>query len=380
MTRGFVNRRNLILGAGALVLAGCQVVPKTADVPTAGTPTPEPSATALPTDNLHRVALLVPLTGQNGDVGQSIANATTMAILDTGAENLRITTYDTSQGPQAAARRAIADGNKLILGPLLGSNVVSVRAEAGPANVPIISFSNDTSVAGPGVFVMGHVPEQSITRSVEYANSKSARNYAILSPEGDYGTRAEAALRSALTLHGGTLVATERYSRSNTSVVSAAERLKNRGGFNTVLIADGGSTSIRGAEAVKFDGLQILGTERWSGDTSVLTSRALNGALFSAVIDDRYAGFVRSYEERFGGQPYRVATLGYDAVLITLRAAREWRVGRPFPTNILYQSGGFDGVDGPFRFQRNGVVERAMEVRRVNSGGVTIVSPAPKGF
>ena len=381
MNRAFVTRRNMMMAAGAVLLSGCSIIPKGGDTPTTGTPTPEPSATSLPQDDgLHRVALLVPLSGQNGEVGQAIANATTMAILDTEASNLRITTYDTAQGPQAAARAALADGNKLILGPLLGSNVVSVRAEAAPANVPIISFSNDTSVAGPGVFVMGHIPEQSISRSVEYARDEGARSFAILAPDGDYGNRAEAALRSALSAHGGSLVASERYARTNTSVVSAGGRLRQRGGFDAVLIADGGTASIRGGEAVKFDGLQLIGTDRWSGDSAVLRSSALRGAIFSAVSDARYAGFVRSYEERFGGQPYRVATLGYDAVLLTLRAARDWRFGRPFPSDVLFQSGGFDGMDGPFRFQRNGVVERAMEVRRVGNGDVDVVAAAPRGF
>lgn len=378
MKRAFVNRRNLMMAAGALVLSGCSIIPKGGETPGAPTPTPEPSSTALPEDSQrHRIALLVPLSGENGEVGQAIANATTMAILDTNADNLRITTYDTSKGPQAAARQALADGNKLILGPLLGSNVVSVRAETEGTAVPIISFSNDTSIAGPGVFVMGHIPEQSIARSVEYARSKGARDFAILAPDGDYGNRAEAALRSALTEYGGRYVTGERYTRSNTSVVSAAGRLRQRGGFDSVLIADGGTNSIRGAEAVKSGSLQIIGTERWSGDSGVLRSPSLRGAIFSAVIDSRYGGFVKSYEERFGAQPYRVATLGYDAVLLTLRAARDWRVGRDFPVNILYQAGGFDGMDGPFGFQRNGVVERAMEVRQVRDGDVDIVSPAP---
>lgn len=375
-----MNRRMLIAVTGAVLISGCSLIPKGPKTPS-DTPTPEPSSTTLPEDQrLHRVALLVPLSGENGNVGQSIANATTMAILDTNADNLRITTYDTARGPQAAAKQAIADGNRLILGPLMGSNVVSVKAEAGPANVPVISFSNDTSVAGPGVFVMGHIPEQSISRSVGYARSKGATNFAILSPGGDYGTRAEAAMASALREFGGNLIATERYARSNTSVISAAGRLKARGGFDTVLIADGGTPSIKGAESIRSQSLRILGTERWSGDSAVLRSTALRGALFAAVSDARYANFVASYKTRFGGEPFRIATLGYDSVLLTLRAARDWKVGRPFPTNVLFQSGGFDGVDGPFRFQRNGVVERAMEVREVRNGGITTVSAAPTGF
>jgi hypothetical protein len=58
-----------------------------------GTPgtSPPPRETApqenvLPSDaGRHRVALLVPLTGPNAAVGQAIANATTMALLDTNA-------------------------------------------------------------------------------------------------------------------------------------------------------------------------------------------------------------------------------------------------------------------------------------------------------
>ena len=383
MTSAIVNRRTLMTAAGAMLLSGCAIIPRGADVPTGPAPAPAPAraANAQPeADSPHRVALLVPLSGQNGAVGQSIANATTMALLDTGARNLSITTYDTAPGARGAAARAIADGNGLVLGPLLGSDVSAVRGVTAAANVPIISFSNDTSVAGPGVFIMGQIPEQSIARSVGHVRQAGARNFAILAPEGEYGDKAEAGLRSALEAGGGTLVARERYARSNTSIVSAAQRLGQRGGFDTLLIADGSSMAIRGANALGNSSVRILGTERWAGERDVLDAPSLRGALFSSVGDGRYGGFVRSYTERFGGQPYRVSTLGYDAVLLALRAARDWQVGRPFPTQILYQSGGFDGVDGPFRFARNGVIERAMEVRRVGDGTAEIVAPAPQGF
>lgn len=380
MAFAFMNRRGAMLATGAILLSGCSIIPKTT-APTEPTPTPEPSATTLPEDSdRHRIALLVPLSGDNGAVGQSIANATTMAILDTNADNIRITTYDTARGAQDAARMALADGNKLILGPLLGSNVGAIKPQAAAANVPVITFSNDTSVAGPGVFVMGHIPEQSIERSVEYARANGARSFAVLAPESEYGQRAEAAMQSAIASYGGRLVGTERYARSNTSVVSAAGRLKSTGGFDSVLIADGGAPSIRGAEAIAGSSWRIIGTERWAGESALVRSRALDGAIFSAVSDGRYSGFVTSYEARFGGQPYRIATLGYDAVLLTLRVARDWRIGRQFPTSVLLQEGGFDGVDGPFRFQRNGVVERAMEVREVRDGNIVTISNAPAGF
>lgn len=390
LARGF-NRRNLVLAGAAALVAGCQVVPRTETVRAAPppAPTPEPSATALPTDaTRHRVALLVPMGGTTAQVGQSIANATTMALLDTAqrdssTDNLRITTYDTSSGAAAAARQAIADGNKLILGPLLADNVSAVEAVAAPANVPAIAFSNDASVASSNTFIMGHTPEQSVIRSVEYARANGSANFAALFPEGDYGRKAFTALQNSLNDFGGSLVGAESYARGNTSIVSAAQRLRTRGGYDTVLIAEGARLSIMAAPHLRSDGAEgtrLVGTELWSGGSAITRTRDVEGALFSAVSDGRFLRFSDSYEARFGTKPFRIATLGYDSVLLTLRIAQDWRVGDNFPISRLYDRGGFVGVDGAFRFASSGVAERALEVRQVRGNQVVPVQAAPSSF
>lgn len=379
-----VRGRNVALAGAAMLAAGCSVIPKGDVAPASPAPAPEPSATALPTDTgRHRIALLVPMSGDTAPVGQAIANATTMALLDTKADNLRITTYDTSDGIGGAAQKAIADGNRLILGPLTADAVPAVQAVARPAGVPVIAFANDASVAGPDVFVIGHLPEQSVRRTVQFARSRGAARFAALVPEGDYGTRAFSALENALRDYGGSLTARQTYARGNTSIVSAASRLRAAGGYDTVLIADSARLGVDAAGELNKTArsrARILGTELWSGDSTLARTPALEGALFAAVSDQRYRRFADSYAARFGAQPYRAATLGYDTVLLTLRIARDWKVGSPFPKNALYDRGGFLGVDGAFRFGRDGVVERALEVREVKGGEVTPVDPAPTGF
>ena len=378
-------RQVLAVGLLTLALVGCRAVPDSGrprPQPTPA-PTPGPVEDVLPTDTArHRVALLVPLSGDNAAVGRSIANAANMALIDTNAENLRITTYDTATGAGSAAARAIADGNKLILGPLVREDVTPVLARARPADVPLVTFSNDTSVAAPDVFVMGHVPEQSIFRTVAYASQQGARRFAALVPNGDYGNRAANALSLAVAGVGGTLVATERYDRGNTSIISAAERLKARGAIEAVLVAEGSRLSAMAAGALKQGGTQvfILGTELWDGEASLANSAPMRGSWFSAVSNQRYRQFATSYQTRFGEEPYRIATLGYDAVLLTLRIAREWQPGRAFPDGRMLAADGFLGLDGPFRFLSTGVGERAMEVRQVGNGAISVVDPAPTRF
>ncbi|MGD9665232.1 MAG: penicillin-binding protein activator, partial [Novosphingobium sp.] len=325
-----INRRRIFAVALTSLLAACQVIPKSTD--TAPSPPVVPDE-GIPDDGGHRVALLVPMTGQNAGAGTSIANATTMAVLDTNTSKLRITTYDTGSGAANAAARAVSDGNRLILGPLLSDNISAVSKVAAGKSVPLISYSNDAQKAARDVFVMGQIPGQSISRTVGYAIGKGHTRFAALLPSGDYGDRARAALAIAARDGGASVVAEEGYDRSAKGIIAAARRLIAKGGFDAVLIADGPRLSELAASqfADSANRPRILGTELWSGESSVAAAASLRGAWFSAVSDGRFAQFVKSYKARFGKQPYRIATLGYDSVLLTLRVARDWQPGRAFP-------------------------------------------------
>ena len=376
------NRRNVVMLGALVLLAGCKVIPK--GVPSSAPPPDERPGDGLPADQLrHRVALLVPLSGPNADVGQSIANATTMALLDTNAQNLRITTYDTSAGPAAAANKAVQDGNKLILGPLVGAEVPSVATIARAAKVPMISYATDLGVNARDVFAMGTAPGNSLERTVAFAKGRGLERFALLFPNGDYGARVRVAYDNAIKAAGGSLVSVESYDRSNPSIVSAARRLRTRGGFDAVLIADGARFAAMAAPQLKAAGAaspRILGTELWSGESVLSATPALRGAWFSSITDSRFKTFAESYQTRFGARPFRVATQGYDSVLLTIRVARDWRPGTPFPTARLADVGGFLGLDGPFRFSPSGQIERALEVREVRAGSIAVVSPAPDKF
>jgi ABC-type branched-subunit amino acid transport system substrate-binding protein len=282
-----------------------------------------------------------------------------------------------------AAQQAITDGNKLILGPLLGDDVSTVATVARAAKVPLITYANEPGLAARDVFLMGTVPGNSIGRTVSYAAAQGARRFAVLAPQSEFGTRTSAAFIEAVAAAGGKVLATETYARSNTSVISAARRLRTKGGFDAILIADDARFAVLAAPNLKAASAaapRILGPDIWSGESSIASTPALRGAWYAAVSDARYRQFADSYQTRFGARPFRIATLGYDSVLLTLRVARDWRAGTVFPVGKLNDSGGFLGLDGPFRFNVGGMLERALEVREVRAGGVTIVSAAPARF
>jgi branched-chain amino acid transport system substrate-binding protein len=338
----------------------------------------------LPADETrNRVAVLLPLTGPNAALGQSILNAANLALLDAGGDRIRITAYDTAGGgATAAANEALADGNGLFLGPLLAEDVRAAAPVARRANIPVIAFSNDVSVAGEGVYLLGFTPGQAIDRVVSFARSRGAQRFGALVPTGTYGQRSGQAMISAVEGGGGRMVGMQSFERSPGSVRAAATRLNGQGQYDSVLVADSSRIALLVIPIVRQSSPQprILGTELWATEANLGAQVGLRGAWFAAPSDNLFNQFRTRYRSRYGANPYRLASLGYDSVLLAMRVSADWPVGRPFPARTLRDPTGFVGVDGAFRFDRSNIAERALEVREVTATGTNIVSPAPRGF
>jgi ABC-type branched-subunit amino acid transport system substrate-binding protein len=364
----------LLILASLILLAACSTVPRSKA---------PPAAVAEPSDGMHRVALLLPVTGPDAEVGQSIANATALALSDTKVTNIRMVTYDTGLGVAAATQRAIADGNKVILGPLRSDNVIEVAEIARPSGVPIISFSNDVGVAGQNVFLLGHLPNQSIERVVLYAKSQGMNRFAAVVSSNVYGQRAQSNITTAVRAAGGILVGIQESNGTAASADAAARRLAQMGTIDAILVADSGRAAMAIVPALRRSGLRtakILGTDLWNIDGTLAGSSPMYGAWFASVSDTLYTQYATKYRARFGKAPLRLSSLGYDSVLLVARVARDWRPGTRFPIGQLTDPQGFIGVDGAFRFNPNGMTDRMLEVQEIQAGKFVTVSAAPSQF
>ena len=362
-------RRLFLLGfAAAGLLAGCSHEQRSAPQPIGPGP-----------NSRNSVALLVPLTGEDAALGLALANSARLALSDMESPNISLTVFDTSEGGAAsAASRAIAGGNRLILGPLLSDQVRAAAPIARSARVPMIAFSNDESTAGGGTYLLGFVPGQAIDRVVGHARMAGAVRFAALVPDSLYGARVSQGLLSSARRVGGQLVAIERYSSTET-MRAAARRLASRSDLHAVLLGGDGRSAASVAPLFKL-GVRLLGPDMWAGENNLGRTPRLRGAWYSAPSDARFGQFATRYRTRFRSSPPRLASLGYDAMLLTIRAARGWTAGRRFPASALGETEGFVGVDGVFRFNRLGVAQRGLEVRQVTAAGASVVSPAPSSF
>ena len=370
-----------------------------------------------------RAAILLPLSGVNAEVGQAMLNAAQLAIFDfadSRLELLPVDTRGTPAGAQEAASSVIGDRVQIILGPLLSTSVRAIAPVTRAAGVPIIAFSSDRSVAGDGIYTMGFLPDEQVSRVIEYAFQKNILRFAVLAPDNKYGKTVFNTIKRTVKKIGAQLVDARFYNPDSVDFSQVVRGLANyderRGAllkqrealkasndnlaknalkrlealqtigdlpFDALLVADGGKRLQSVAALLPFydidpSKVKVLGTGQWDVP-GIGAEPALLDAWYAAPQPSARAEFVAVYSDNFGHIPPRLATLAYDATALTAVLSKA-RGGPDFSAATLTMPNGFEGRDGIFRFLPGGAIERGLAVLQVQQKNAKVISPAPITF
>lgn len=371
--------------------------------------------------DVPRVAILLPLSGPAAKLGQSMLNAAQLAVFHFADKKFELLPHDTKGTPEGAAEAAalaISDGASLILGPLLSSSVRAVTPAAQAAGVVVVAFSNDRSVAGDGIFAMGFLPSEEVTRVVSFARAKGVSRFAALAPDNEYGRRVIESMHRAAESAGGVVTQVELYdpgiqdfdpiikrlsnyeSRRQALLAQKAElearddniarqalarleKLQTVGdlSFDGLLIADGGKNLQSIAALLPYYDIdpkrvRILGTGQWDVQ-GIGAEPGMVGGWFAAPAPEFRKDFEKQYSDVYGAKPPRLATLSYDAT--ALAAVLTQAGGRVSPDSLIVPQG-FIGRDGIFRFRPEGTAERGLTVRQIFERETRIISKSPASF
>jgi ABC-type branched-subunit amino acid transport system substrate-binding protein len=388
----------------------------------------EPAVMRVDINQGAKVALLLPLSGRHARTGQALLNAAQIALFDIARDRFTLVVRDTAgtpQGAQAALRSALAEGVHFVLGPLFATSVAAIAPEVRAAGLTAVAFSNDRTVAGDGVFVMGLAPRPQIYRLMGFARSQGLTRFAVLAPRTPYGDAVVQALQEAVLRNGQELSKVVSYQPESADLSAEVRLLGDYDARHRALLAQREVLAARPDDASKLalkrlDDLEtlgppefeavllptggqrlqaiapmlayfdidpavvrFLGTSQWE-QPEVSKEPALAGGWFTAPPPELWTDFQARYKDIYGAQPPRVATLGYDAAALAaaLTRAAYGAGGEPdFSLRILTQSSGFSGVDGAFRFLSSGEVERQLAILTVRrGGGFEVLDPAPRSF
>lgn len=341
-----------------------------------------------------KIAMLLPLGGfsQSAAIAKSMKQAGEMALFEFDNPSIQLIAKDdkgTAEGARAAAQEAINEGAEIILGPLFAESVKGAAPVARAANVPVIAFSNDRTVAGNGVYLLSYLPEAEVERIVTYTAGRGKRRFAALVPSGAYGMAIERAFRDAVTRSGGTIVALERYEPGSANqMLGPAQRVFDiikqaaAGGapIDALFLPGGQETLPSLGPQIAYAGidttqLKIIGTGAWEFP-NLGRDQVFVGGWYPNPDPRGWRTFSERFAQNFGQAPPRLASLAYDAMTLAITLSSGGGQDRYSPASIT-RAAGFNGVDGFVRFTPDGLSSRGLAVLEVQKFGSSVVDPAP---
>ncbi len=342
-----------------------------------------------------RAALLLPLSGKQGALGQAMSNAAQMALFDAGTSHFNLLPLDTQgtpEGASAAAKQALAGNADIIIGPLTSGEVKAVSSVVSSTGPSVLAFTTDRSVLGHGVYTLGFLPSSQVSRVVGYARTQGKKSFALLAPSSDYGRAIADSFRTAVPAQGGQVAKIEFYDPRSTdlsAVVKTFVTTDGHGGsvaapvFDAVMIPDEGQRLRSVASLLTYNGVdplqvRFLGTLLWD-DPKLGEEPSLQGGWYPAPPSASHQKFEARYAEAFPALPGRVASIvgiTYDATSVAAELARRG----DYSVGALTRGEGFNGIGGMVRLAPDGTSERGMAVREVSREGAREVSPAPSSF
>lgn len=321
-----------------------------------------------PANAVGQAVLLAPLTGPRASLGQIMLAAASLGgnSTDAGAEVAVIDAGDSDAAAVSAAQGAVAGGAKMLLGPLFSGQSRAV-AEAVGRDIPVVTLSNDSSIAGNNFFVFGITPQQSAKAILGFAATRGKRNIVSVVPPGAFGTLSATAAQSVAGGLGVKMPAA-------VTAQSAAGILDKIRGVNGGALPDAVYLPVVGgpfeeqAAAIKAAGIQLLGSEQWASITPYRIAALQNG-WFAAPDPVRFEAFATAFANVSDTEAGVLAGLAFDAVEM---ARILGRIGQQDRKGLL-RNAGFDGVVGPYRFQKDGQCARGLAILSVTSGANNLI-------
>ena len=415
--------RSYLLLGGTLALAGCagQVPPSVnPGVPqplSPGVPAVMPPAASGYGKATGNILLLLPLTGSLAPVGQALENAAKLAVPDGATPALDIRdTGGNAAGAAAAAQAGIAAGDGIIIGPLTSAETQSVVPIAKAAGVNMLPFTNDASVAQPGVWPLGITPAQSVQRVLQVAADAGRTQLAALLPDNDFGHDLGTAITAETTALSEPAPEITFYEPGFDSVNQAVDQMSDfadRGqgimdqikadkeegtaagreaadrlahqqipapSFNALFIGETDENTL--AELANFlpyydvsaPGVQFLGPAPWANiATDMANQSVFVGAMYAAPDPAAAQAFAAKYQAAYGSAAPAIADVAFDAAALARVAASSGG----YTSTVLTAPAGFTGTDGLVVLNADGSVKRGLAVFSIEPGAPAISSPAP---
>tara|TARA_B100000029_G_scaffold218031_1_gene215826 strand:- start:239 stop:1390 length:1152 start_codon:yes stop_codon:yes gene_type:complete len=335
-----------------------------------------------------KIGLIVPLSGEYKEIGQSIVKATRLAINKINDSNIEIYPKDTKADPHIALKvseELYKDGIKIIIGPVFNQNLVYLNKLS---DVIFLSLTNKLINNPNNVISTGINALSQINTIKKYLKKKEIKKTVFMIPNSEIKYEVEKAISESkiklkqkfyyntdptvltaqiedLTYYGirkqNLIDEITRLENSNeTNKEKKIEKLKKKdtlGGinFDSVIIADfdeslkSVTTSLLYTD-VSSKRIHYICLNQWF-DKSLLKEKNIQPIYFPSINKKNYDEFIDEYFKTYNKYPNQLSFLSYD--LVGLVYFLIYQNNFIIDNKIFFKKNKFKGKIGIFEINKN---------------------------
>ena len=298
-----------------------------------------------------KIGLLVPLTGKNSEIGQSIIKSTRLAINKINNSSIEIIPRDTKSNPADTLRVAKELGElgiKIIIGPVFNKNQAYLNELK---EITFISLTNKGGNKSKNIINAGINATSQLNAIKKFIELNGIKKTIFLTPDVDYKDEIEKAIdNSKITILGNYVYKTDptkltnqiekitnykrrkqnledeikRLEKSNQSNKrQLIERLKKRDTlgnvkFDSIVIADFDESLKSVTTSLLYTDVSpkkkyFITLNQWF-DESLLEEASSQPLYFPSINKKNYEDFSLEYFNKFGHYPNQLSFLSFDLV------------------------------------------------------------------
>ena len=337
------------------------------------------------------IGLLVPLSGEYKDIGNSVVNSVRLALNSIDNKRIKILPRDTKSDPTEALKVAkelyTNYGTKIVIGPIFNS---STKFLINLPEVTFLSFTNKLINNKSNVISTGVNAVSQIDTIKKFQEINNLERTFFLVPNNDFKLEIENAISktkiklkdkfvydSDPTKLTAQIEKITRYPQRKQNLIDEIERLEKSndpnkevkieklekkdtlGGinFDSIIIADfdenlkSVATSLLYTD-VSSKRVNYISLNQWF-DRSLLEETSLQPIFFPSVNKSNYDSFIKDYKKEFDDTPNQISFLSYDilGLVYYLLLQNNFEIDN----KIFTKKNKFKGKIGVFKINKNNI-------------------------
>ena len=298
-----------------------------------------------------KIGLLIPLTGQNSEIGKSIIKSVRLAVNKIDNSSIEIFPKDTASNPEItlrSAKKLYEDGIKIIIGPVFNKNLIYLDELE---DVTFLSLTNKIINNPKNIISAGINADSQLNTIIKFQKLNKIEKTIFLIPKENYKEEIEQAIKQSKietkevfyydtdpTKLTSQIEKITKYYQRKQNLEKEIKRLKSSSEinkerkikelkkqdtfgmieFDSIIIADFDeslksiTTSLLYTD-VSPKKIYFIALNQWF-DESLLKETNLQPIYFPSINKKNYDQFTKTYHETFNEYPNQLSFLSYDLV------------------------------------------------------------------